>query len=70
MFNGFAPSEPGKNARNLIWTIWRGKERDRLADDLVGRIAIHPLGPTIPTSNDALEGLADDSLFGGIHNGG
>jgi hypothetical protein len=39
-----------------------GSKRDRLSDDLRGRVAEQPLRPAIPACDDAIEVFADDSV--------
>src|SRR3546814_16444121 len=46
------------------------QDQDRLADDLVGRIAEEPLRTLIPARDDAVEVLAYDRVVGGLDDRG
>ena len=45
------------------------RARQRLPHDFVGRVTVQPLGPTVPTDDGAVEGLADDGVFRRLHDG-
>ena len=45
------------------------QHRDRLPDDLVGRVPVDQLGGTVPARDDSVERLPDDGVVGGIDDG-
>src|SRR5881409_1531625 len=50
----------------LFGPVRREQTRDRLADDLLGRVAEHFLRAVIPTDYAALQVLAHDGIVGGL----
>jgi hypothetical protein len=47
--------------------VLRDETKDGLADDLLDRVAEDALGSGIPTSDSAIEVLADYGIVGGFH---
>ena len=62
----FAGSDPGEDLRDSVGMRWRHEHRDRLADHLVGGVAIQALGARVPADDRAIDGLADDRIIGGF----
>jgi hypothetical protein len=65
-----APSEAGHDdAMQLVDSIRGDQPRDRLADHLVGGVAIESLGGGVPTGDHAVNRLADNGVVGRVNNG-
>src|SRR5262249_3561433 len=67
--DGFTPSELRQNLWEFIRTFLRYPGSDGLAWAFLGRIAIHALGPPVPIRDDSLQGLTDDGVLRGLHDG-
>ena len=55
-----------EDLEHVIGSVGVAEDRDVPADDLAGRVAVHPLGGGIPAGDDPFEGLADDRVVGGV----
>ena len=66
----FAAADAGQDAVLFRPSIGGNDERDVLADRLGLRPAEGALGGRIPGRDDAVEGLADDDVVRGLHDGG
>ena len=55
--------------RQLVGVFGRDEDRQWFADDLLGGVAVKPLRTFVPADDDAVEGLADDGVVGGLHDG-
>jgi hypothetical protein len=58
-----------KVSGQLVLTVGRDDQRHRLADRFGGGVAIDALGATVPTGDDAGEGLAYNSIIRVAHDG-
>src|SRR6516164_2265573 len=73
--NGFiafdALSAPNSltNGAFFMLSVWGDQNRDRFADRFFGRITEHSHCALVPTGNDGVEGLADDSVITRLDNG-
>src|SRR5262249_54354255 len=65
-----AASQARQYRRLLVDMISWNQDRDRLADDLLGRVAEHPLRRRIPGHDDAVERLGDDGIVRRLDYGG
>ena len=59
-----------QNAAHFIEAIRRHENRDRLADDLLRRVAEDPLRAGVPGGDDAVQIFADDRVVGRFDYGG
>src|SRR3546814_5168175 len=70
MVGALAAPDARQDLRFLVLMIRWNQDQDRLADDLVGRIAEEPLRTLIPARDDAVEVLAYDRVVGGLDDRG
>src|SRR6516165_1068218 len=63
VFDALSAPNSLKNYAFFTLPVWRNQNRDRFADRFFGRIAKHSLCALVPTGNDGIEGLADDSVI-------
>lgn len=59
--------DPGEELIDLADPVGRAQGGDRLADDLSGRVPVHPLGGRVPARDRAVHGLPHDGVVGGVH---
>ena len=69
MRNPLPLGEPLENPGQLGRMIGRHENRNGLADDLLGGVAVEFLRPVIPTENGPLQRLGDNGVLAGFHNG-
>src|SRR5206468_4627457 len=65
-----ASPQTREQGRHFVFTPRRDEAGYRLAHHLLGRVAVEPLGPLVPARDGPLEGLADDRVVRGAHDGG
>ena len=70
MVNSFAFTEPPKNYRFFVATLWGNNYLNRLADYLLIAVTEHSFSTLVPTCDQTVEILADDSIVGRLDNGG
>ena len=59
-----------EDSRLFVLVIFRDQDRNRLANDFLGRVAEQPFSAAIPAHDHAIEILADDRIVGIRDNGG
>ena len=64
--DALAAADPGEDFALLLLDLRRYEAGDRLPDHFRGGIAEQALSALVPGCDDALEGLADDHVFGGV----
>src|ERR1700722_5856424 len=69
MFDPLASLEPFKNGFFLGHPFRRDNERYVLPDSFLRGITKNSLRAGVPTGDDTLQSLADDSVIGGLHDG-
>ena len=69
MFDAFTPADAGEDLGLFVEPLGGNEDGDRPADDLLGSIAEHPLGPPVPTGDDAVEVLRKDRVLSRVYNG-
>jgi hypothetical protein len=65
-----AGSDAGEDVRFFVLALGRNEDVDRLADQLVGRIAEDPLGRGIAGLDDAVEVFRENRVLGGLDDRG
>src|SRR4051812_1897529 len=68
--DALAAAEALDDAGFFVPALTRDDEGDVLADRLIGAVSEHVFRTLIPTADDAVEGLADDGVVGGIDDRG
>ncbi len=63
-FDPLSSPEPLHHPRQLVGLIGWDKDGDGPADDLLGGVAVEPLGPAVPTGDEAVQVLAVDGVLG------
>jgi hypothetical protein len=67
MFHMLAAAEAPHNICFLLQTVFRDKDRNRIADGLLSREAEQSLGAAVPSCDDAVKVLADDGVFARLY---
>ena len=70
VLNPLPPPQPLHDRGEFIRTVGGDQPRDGLADRLRHRVAVEPLRRGVPARNHRVQGLADDRVFRGLHDGG
>ena len=70
MIDPLATADTRQDAWLFVVAFLRDQGENRLADDLIRRIAEQALGALVPAHDGAVEVLADDRVVGGFDDGG
>ncbi len=62
MVDAFTAAEAFENGRLFMPTFWRNQNRYMSSDDFLRQISKYPLGAFVPSSDNAVEILADDCI--------
>ena len=60
-------TDPGEELLDLADPVGRAQGGDRMPDDLIRRVSVHPLGGRVPERDRAVQGLPHDGVVGGVH---
>ena len=69
MLNALAPAEFSQNVIDLLLLIRRCQQLNVPVNNFAGGVAVEFLGAPVPTGDGALQGLAEDCVFGRLHDG-
>src|SRR5437867_3158177 len=70
MFDSLPAGDAFEDVRDLVLALRWGQLRYRMADDLLGSVAIHGLRARIPGLDQALEALSEDRVLRGFDDRG
>ena len=70
MVEALAATNASDDAGLFVPTIAGDDQSDVLADGFFGEVAENAFGALVPTGDDAVEGLADNGIVGGVDDGG
>ena len=69
MLDALPIAQSGEDFPFLLMKLWRDQSEDGLTDDFFGGIAEDARGACIPGPDNAVQGFADNGIFGGGHDG-